>query len=50
MEYVWIDCGRFGAVVGFVDPNKAICQFKHVVAERNDDELCIFGAFLAEKN
>lgn len=26
-----VDCNAFSAVVSFIDPNKSICQLKHVV-------------------
>lgn len=42
----WVDGHRFCAVVSLIDPYQPICQFKHVVSQRNDDELGVFCPFL----
>ena len=36
-----VDSDRFGAVVRLVDAHKTVGQLKHVVSQRDDDELSI---------
>lgn len=45
-DFSRVDCDRLGAVVGLVDPDQSISQFKHVVTQGNDDELGILCPFL----
>lgn len=40
------DCKRFSAILSFVDSNESITGFKHVVTQRDNDELSVFRAFL----
>ena len=37
---------RLGAVVGLVDPHQPVCQLKHVVTQRDDDELGVLCTLL----
>ena len=37
-----------GAVVGLVDPHQPVCQLKHVVTQRDDDELGVLCTLLGE--
>ena len=41
-----VDGDAFGAVVSLVDPYEAVGQLKHVVPERDDDELGILCSLL----
>lgn len=43
---LWVDSHTFGCVVCFVDADEAICDLKHVVPQRDDDELSILCLFL----
>lgn len=29
----WVNCNALGAIISFVDPNKSISQFKHIVSK-----------------
>ena len=42
----WVDCYRFGGIVGLVNPYKTVCQLKHVVAQTDDHKLSILCALL----
>jgi len=44
----WIDSDRLGAVVCLIDANQLISQLKHVVSQRDDDELCISCSLLPQ--
>ena len=39
---------RLGTVVGLVDPHQPVCQLKHVVTQRDDDELGVLCTLLGE--
>ena len=43
---MWVDRHRLGTVVGFVNPNQAVRQLKHVVSQRDDDKLSILRSLL----
>ncbi len=45
-EGTGIDRDALRTVIGLVDTNQAVCQFKHIVSERNNDKLSILRAFL----
>lgn len=37
----WVNSNRLGAIIGFIDPNQPIGEFKHVVTEGDNDKLCV---------
>lgn len=41
-----VDPHTLGRVVRFVDSNETICDLKHVVAQRDDDELSVLSLLL----
>ena len=43
---VRIDGHTFGCIVSLIDTNKAVGQFKHVIAKTDDYELGILCTFL----
>lgn len=44
-----VDAHALGGVVGFVDANEAIGNLKHVVPQRDNDELSVLGLFLEDR-
>lgn len=45
-----VDGDTLGGVVSFVDADKAVCNFKHVVPQRDYNKLGILGLFLKKKH
>lgn len=43
-----ICCNTLCCMISFINTNESICNFKHVVSQRDDDELRIFRLFLKE--
>lgn len=41
-----VDSHTLGGVVCFVDSDETICDLKHVVSQRDDDELSILSLLL----
>lgn len=44
-----VDSHIFRGVVSFVDADQAVSHLKHVVPQRDDDELSVLGLFLRER-
>ncbi len=45
-EFPWVDGHRLGAVIRLVDAYQTVGELKHVIAERDNDELSILCALL----
>lgn len=43
---LWVDADTLGGVVRLVDSDEAIGDLKHVVSQRDDDELSVLGLLL----
>lgn len=43
---LWVDADTLGGVVRLVDSDETVCDLKHVVPQRDDDELSVLGLLL----
>lgn len=43
---LWVDADALGGVVRLVDSDETIRDLKHVVSQRDDDELSVLGLLL----
>lgn len=46
---LWVDADALGGVVRLVDSDETIRDLKHVVSQRDDDELSVLGLLLQRK-
>lgn len=44
-----VDADTLGGVVCLVDSDETICDLKHVVSQRDDDELSVLGLLLRQR-